>query len=186
MANKINKPVFNFQEIPDADKYWGWFLLMGILLILLGALAIGFAKWATEFTVILLGFLLTGAGVLQIVSGFYARKWTGFSVSFLLALFYIIAGVLCIFKPMQSALSISLLIAALLLVGGLFRIGSALRYRFDHWKWVVFNGFTAVLLGILILAEWPASAIWVIGLFVGVDLLLMGCYWVWLSLATRR
>lgn len=186
MPIKKNDVIVYFTEMPNAHKYWGWFLLIGLLLIALGALAIGYAKWATEFTVIFLGFLLAGAGILQIISGFYTRKWTGFSISLLLGLFYIIAGCVCIFKPIEGALGISLLIAALLLVGGGFRLGSALRFRFDNWGWVVFNGLIAMLLGILILAEWPASAIWVIGLFVGIDLLLMGCYWVWLSLAVRK
>ncbi len=186
MASKKPDMIVYFREIPEARKYWGWFLCIGILLILLGALAIGSAGWATEFTVMLLGFLLTGAGILQIISGFYTVKWTGFSLSLLLGLFYIVAGALCIFKPMQSALSITLLIAALLLVGGLFRLVSALRLRFDHWGWIVFNGLIAILLGILILAEWPASGMWVIGLFVGVDLLLVGWSWVLLSLAARE
>lgn len=175
-----------FYDLPSVHKYWGWFLAIGLLLIALGALAIGYAGWATEFTVILFGFLLAGAGILQIVSGFYTIKWTGFSLSLLLGLFYIVAGILCIFKPMQSASAISLLIAALLLVGGSFRLISALFHRFDHWGWVIFNGLISFFLGLLILAEWPTSGLWVIGLFVGIDLLLMGSYWVGLSLAARK
>lgn len=185
MAIKKIEVVAYFKEIPNIHKYWGWFLFIGILLIALGALAIGHANWATEFTVVFLGFLLTVAGVFQVLNGFYTFKWAGFSLSLLLGLFYIIAGAFCIFKPIQSASGISLLIAALLIVGGLFRTISALNYRFDKWGWVVFNGLVAVFLGFLILAEWPASAVWVIGLFVGIDLVLMGCYWVKLSLAAR-
>ncbi len=177
---------FQFDKIPDAKKYWGGFLAVGVLLIALGALAIGYANWATEVTIIFLGFLLVGGGFVQIVSGFSARKWTGFSISMLLGLLYLIAGGLCILKPEQSALSISFLVGALLLVGGGYRMMSALRFRFDHWGVVLFNGFVAILFGILILADWPESAIWVIGLFVGVDLVLMGGYWVWLSLLLRK
>ncbi len=186
MTNKKNELVTFFYEIPDMRKYGKWFLGLGIVLIILGMLAIGFAKWATEFSVILLGLLLAIGGIIQIVSSFYGKKWTGFSLSLLLGLFYIIAGGFCIFKPMDSALSISLLIAALLLVGGLFRLISALSYRFDNWGWVVFNGAISILLGLLILAEWPASAIWVIGLFIGIDLILIGGYWVRLSLAVKK
>ncbi len=186
MAGKKNELIVFFYELPNVHKHWGWFLGMGLLLMLLGALAIGYANWATEFTVILLGVLLTAAGILQLISGFYAAKWTGFSLSLLLGLFYVIAGALCIFKPMQSALTIGLLIAALLLVGGIFRVVSALSYRFDNWQWVLLNGLIAIFLGSLILAEWPASAIWVIGLFVGIDLLFMGWYWVRLSIAARK
>ena len=175
-----------FSQIPNGHHYWGLFLAIGILLIILGGVAIGFAHFATEVSVILLGFLLAGGGLLQISSGFYSKKWSGFSLSLGLGLFYMIAGMLCIFKPMESALSISLLMIALLLVGGLFRIISAIRYRFNHWKWMGFTGLISILLGIFILAEWPVSAIWVIALFVGIDLILMGCYWVRLSLLIKK
>lgn len=186
MASKKNEVIFNFYDLPNVHKYWGGFLAIGLLLIILGLLAIGYANWATEFTVILLGILLAGSGILQIINGIYTRRWTGFSLSLLLGLLYIVGGALCIFKPMLSAASISLLIAALLLVGGSFRLITGLSYRFDNWGWVVFNGLIAILLGILILAEWPASAIWVIGLFVGIDLLIMGFYWVRLALSARK
>jgi uncharacterized membrane protein HdeD (DUF308 family) len=176
----------NFRDISQGRRYWGWFMTVGILLILLGALAVGYAGWATEFTVIFLGFLLAGAGLLQIISSFYTKKWTGFSHSLLLALFYIIAGGLCIFKPLQSAEGITLLIAALLLIGGSFRLFSALRNRFDYWGLIVLSGLISIGLGILILFEWPSSSFWVIGLFVGVDLILIGWSWILISIAAKR
>lgn len=175
----------NFRDTPQAKKYRGWFLTIGILLIILGALAIGYAGWATEFTVIFLGFLLAGAGILQITSSYYTKQWTG-SHSLLLALFYIIAGILCIFKPLQSAEGITLLIAALLLIGGSFRLFNALRLRFDYWGLIVFSGLISIGLGILILMEWPSSSFWVIGLFVGVDLILIGWSWVLLAMAAKK
>lgn len=186
MPGQDKKEIVYFYKIPNVHKYWGWFLAIGILLIFLGMIAIGYANWATEFTVILLGFLLAGGGVLLIASSLYAKQWIGFSLSMFLGIVYLIGGALCIFKPMAGALSISLLIAALLLVGGAFRLISSLYHRLDNWGWVMFNGLISILLGILILAEWPASAVWVIGLFVGVDLLIMGWYWIWLSLLARK
>ena len=186
MDNRRYQEIVSLYQISNIRKYRGWFLAIGILLIILGGLSIAYANWATEISVILLGVLLAGAGILQIASAIYARAWTGFSVSLLLGLFYLIAGGLCIFKPMTSELSISLLIALLLLVGGTFRLISALIYRFENWGWVVFNGLAAIFLGSLILAEWPASAAWVIGIFVGIDLLIVGYYWVMLSLLAKN
>jgi len=186
MAQKKNDLGLYFIQMPGVKKYWGWFCAMGLLLIALGALAVGYAKWATEFTVIVLGVLLAGSGIVQIASGIYANKWTGYSVSLLLGLLYIVAGGMCIFKPMQSATGIGLLIAAVLLVGGAFRLVSALRYRFDHWPLVAFSGIISIGLGVLILAEWPQDALWVIGLFVGIDLILVGSYWVGLGLAAKK
>ena len=175
----------NLRGTPQGRKYWRWFLCLGVLLIILGALAVGYAGWATEFTVIFLGFLLAGGGILQIVSSYYSQKWTGFSHSLLLGIFYIIAGLLCIFKPLQSAEGITLLIAALLLIGGCFRLFSAFYHRFDYWGWAAFSGLISMGLGVLILMEWPSSSFWVIGLFVGVDLILTGWSWILLSIAAK-
>ena len=175
-----------FRDIPEAKKYWGWFFAVGVLLVILGALAIGFAAWATEFTVIFLGFLLLLSGALLVTSSYYSKRWNGFSLSLIMGLFYIIAGALCVFKPLQSAEGITLLIAALLLVVGSFRLFSSIRYQFEYWKWSAFSGAISILLGFLILAEWPASSFWVIGVFVGVDLLLAGWSWIILSLAARE
>ncbi len=186
MTRKIHEVFFNFRDVPNVKRFWKGFFAIGVLLIVLGVLAIGYARWATEFTVVLMGFLLAGAGLLQVVNGTYAIKWTGYSVSLLMGLLYVIVGALCIFKPVQSAEAISLLIASLLLVGGIFRMISALRYRFNNWGWILFNGLVSILLGALILAEWPESSFWVIGLFVGIDLIFMGAYWVALSLAIRK
>ena len=186
MADKNKDVVNDFSKVPKVRKYWGWFLALGILLVILGVLEIAFANWTTVFSVIFLGSLLVAAGILQIISGLYAMKWSGFSVSMLVGILYIIAGCLCIFRPVQSAVNITLLMAVLLLVGGFFRLISAARYRFDYWGWVIFHGLVAILLGIFLLATWPISGLWAIGLFVGIDILLIGCYWIWLSLAVKK
>lgn len=157
--------------------------MIGILLIILGALSIAYAGWATEFTVIFLGFLLTAAGVLQIISRSIIKKRTGFSDSVLLPIFYIIAGFFCMVKPVQSAEGITLIIAALLLIGGSVRLFTALQYRFNSWGLVGLNGVISIALGILILIEWPSSSFWVIGLFVGIDLILLG--WSWLLTSNK-
>lgn len=162
-------------------KNWKGLMVFGLSMMGLGFLAIGYAKWATEFTVILLGLFLIGAGIVQAVSGYYVSRWTAF-----LGLLYIVAGIFCIAKPLQSAISISLLIALMLLIGGVYRIITSLKLRFNNWGLVFFNGLMSILLGFLILAEWPADATWVIGLFVGIDLIFMGLYWIRLSLLARK
>src|SRR4051812_27257373 len=118
MVMKKSDVIVYFRDMPKNRKYWGRFFAMGVLMIVLGFLAIGYAGWATEFTVILLGFLLAVGGVLQVISSSFTKQWTGFSHSMLMGLFYTIAGLFCIFKPVQSAEGLTLLIAALLLIGG--------------------------------------------------------------------
>jgi uncharacterized membrane protein HdeD (DUF308 family) len=186
MVMKKSDVIVYFRDMPRNRKYWGRFFIVGLLMIVLGLFAIGYAGWATEFTVILFGFLLAIAGVLQVISSSFSKQWTGFSYSMLMGLFYIFAGLFCILKPVQSAEALTLLIAALLLIGGSFRFISALYHRFDYWGLVVFSGLISIGLGILILAEWPSSSFWVIGVFIGVDLLLAGWSWVLLSLTARK
>lgn len=186
MIMKKTDAIIYFRDMPKNRKYWGRFFIIGLLMIILGFFAIGYAGWATEFTVILLGFLLAVAGVLQVVSSSFSKQWTGFSHSILMGLFYTFAGIFCILKPVQGAEGLTLLIAALLLIGGSFRLVNALYHRFDYWGLVVFSGLISIGLGILIFAEWPSSSFWVIGVFIGVDLLLVGWSWVLLSLVARK
>jgi len=175
-----------FNEIPDAKKNWSWFFALGLLLVLLGVGVAGSAYYATIFSVFLLGIFLFSAGIVQFVQGFLARKWSGLFLSLLLGALYLITGFLCFTKPAAAAVSITLWIAALCMVAGLFRMISALLLRFDQWGWVFFNGAITFVLGMLIYADWPVSGLWVIGTFVGVDLILAGWTWILLALKARK
>jgi uncharacterized membrane protein HdeD (DUF308 family) len=174
-----------FGDIDNIKKKWGWFLTLGILLMILGIISITFSVFATEFSIIIFGCLLIGAGVAQIVQSFWARKWSGLFLSILLGILYLVVGFLCVAKPIASALSLTLLIAAFCFIAGLSRMIASAISRFEGWGWVFFNGLITFLLGIMIFAEWPLSGLWVIGLFVGIDMLLLGWLWVILSVATR-
>lgn len=176
---------YGFHEVGEIRRNWGGFLALGLFLILIGAAAIGFSTFATLFSVILLGGLLIASGVVQIVQSFWARRWSGLFFSLLLGILYLVTGVLCIARPASSALALTLLIAAFCFVGGLFKMINALILRFPYWGWVFFNGLVTFILGVLILSEWPVSGLWVIGLFVGIDILLLGWTWVVLALSAR-
>lgn len=174
-----------FREIESVKKNWGWFLLLGILLIVLGAAIMGSAFYATVFSVMLFGAFLFIGGIVQIVQGIMARKWRGLLLSLLLGVLYLVTGALCMGEPAAAAVGLTLWIAAFCVVVGLFRIIASLTYRFDHWGWVFFNGIVTLILGILIYSQWPLSGLWVIGLFIGIDLVLAGWSWVMLSLTAR-
>ncbi len=177
-------PIFN--DIATLRQNWGWFLFLGIVLVLLGCVAIGSAVAVTVFSVFLFGLILIGAGVVKFVQGVWAREWSGVFVSVLLAVLYVVVGGLCIARPAVSAVSLTFLIAAFCLVAGLFRMLASAIARFNHWGWVFFNGFVTFILGFLILSDWPVSGLWVIGLFIGIDLILSGWSWIILSLGARQ
>lgn len=175
----------HFRDIEAVQRNWGWFLVFGIALLALGCVAVSSAFYTTVFSVILLGMFLMAGGVIQIAQAFMANKWSGLFLSLLLGVLYIVTGGLCVAKPAIAAVSLTLWIAAFCFIAGLFRMSASVWMRFHHWGWVFFNGLVTFILGILIFAEWPLSGLWVIGLFIGIDLILTGWTWILLSLAAR-
>jgi uncharacterized membrane protein HdeD (DUF308 family) len=174
------------RQIDHVSRNWGWFLFLGIALVVLGFLAVGSAAYTTLITVFLIGALLIAGGAIQIIQAFSAHRWSGVFLSLLVGILYLVTGFLCLYRPEASALSLTLLIAAVCLIGGLFRMIASVLIRFQHWGWVFFNGLITFILGWLILSGWPVSGLWVIGLFIGIDLILAGWSWIVLSLAARR
>lgn len=174
------------REMVEVRKHWNWFLWLGIFLIILGSAAIIFSVFTTLFTIVILGTVLLIGGVAQVAHSFWTPNWSGFFISLLLGVLYLVIGFLTIANPALAAASLTLLIAAFFFVGGLFRMIASVAVRFDHWGWVFVNGLISFLLGYLIFAQWPISGLWVIGLFIGIDLLLIGWAWTILALSARK
>jgi len=177
---------YNLSEMREVCRHWGWFFAMGVALLILGALAIGSSVATTFATVIFLGGLLAVSGVVQTFQAFWARKWKGFFLYLLMGILSIVVGGLMILRPTESALSLTILLATFFMVSGLFKISFSLLINVEHWGWLLFNGIITLLLGILILAQWPVSALWVIGLFVGIDMVMSGWSIAMTALAARK
>jgi uncharacterized membrane protein HdeD (DUF308 family) len=166
-------------------RSWGWFLALGIIEIILGTVAVGASFFATLVTVVLFGWLLLFGGVLSTLHAFWRKHWKGFFLDLTMGVLYIVAGLMMVGNPAQAAVTLTLLIAMFLLVGGLFRIIAALSGHFEHWGWVMLNGLITAGLGILIWRQWPLSGLWVIGLFVGIEMIMYGWTLVMLSMVGR-
>ena len=164
----------------------GWFLAFGLLMMVLGIAAVSSAFYATIFSVFLFGLLLIGMGVAQLVQATLAHRWRGFFVSLLLGILYAVTGAMLVVKPATAAVTITFWIAAFCFVAGLFRMLSSLIMRFEKWGWVFFNGLVTFILGILIFSDWPVSGLWIIGLFIGIDMILSGWSWVLLSISPKN
>jgi len=178
--------ITHFDEIEESKTQWKKFFGLGIVMMILGLFAMSAAPFLTLFSVMLVGVLLLAGGVSQIVHSFLAKKWSGFFLSLLVGILYSVVGLISIAKPHISAAGITLLMGSLLLIGGLFRAINALVLRFRQWGWALFHGTVTLLLGLLILSEWPYSGLWIIGLFIGIDLFLTGWFCTTLSLAARK
>lgn len=173
-------------DLTALSKNWTWFLALGALLVALGAAVISSSYYATVFSVILLGGFLIAGGVIQILQAFLAKKWSGLFLSLLLGILYIVTGFLFMGRPTTTAIALTLWIAVFCFAVGLFKMISSLLIRFENWGWVFFNGLITFLLGAMIYNDWPISGLWVIGLFIGIDLILSGWSWIMLSLAAKK
>jgi uncharacterized membrane protein HdeD (DUF308 family) len=166
-------------------EIWAFLFGMGIALMLLGLVAIGSSVVATFATVLVFGVLMLAGAIFQVVTALWGRSWRGFFLHLLAGVLYLIAGLFMIENPLEAVLSLTFLIAACLLVGGILRIGLSLAERFEGWGWVLLNGVVSVMLGIGIWRQWPLDGLWVIGLFVGIEMLFSGLSWVMLGLSVR-
>jgi uncharacterized membrane protein HdeD (DUF308 family) len=99
--------------------------------------------------------------------------------------FSVIVGALFLRAPVGALLTLTLLLSCLLMVGGIFRIVAAFSYHFAAWGWALFSGIVDLTLGVMIWRQWPASALWVIGLFFGISLIFRGSNWIGLGLSLR-
>jgi uncharacterized membrane protein HdeD (DUF308 family) len=105
----------------------------------------------------------------------------------LLGALYVFAGFVCIQNPFQAATLLTLMLGIALIVGGLLRVFLAMQMKQGTpWGWVVVSGIISFLLGVMIVAKWPVSSAYALGIFLGVDLLFMGSSWVSVGLALRR
>jgi uncharacterized membrane protein HdeD (DUF308 family) len=172
-------------ELHSLRNNWGWLLAGGIALIVLGMLALGseFTPLAVTLT---FAILLLISGVVEIAAAFGARRWSGFFLHVLFGILYLVVGLLMIEHPGVALDALTLMLAASFLVGGLLRIVVALTHRFQNWAWVLLSGVVTFLLGLMIWRRWPNDSEWIIGVFVGIELIFTGWSWVALALAVRN
>ena len=171
----------DFDDIHALRKQWNWFLTLGIGMVLVGALAVGFAFFATVVSVIFFGLILLAAGVSQTITSFWSPRWGGVMLHLLFGILYTVVGFLMIDQPLISAEALTVLLAAFFIAGGTIRIVMSLQMRFRNWGWQLLNGVINLLLGVLIWTQLPTAALWIIGLFVGIDLIFNG--WAWTMFA---
>ena len=170
----------------ELRRSWGWYLALGIVLIVLGMIAIGSTFMMTIASVLFFGWLLIIGGVMEAIHAFWHKRWAGFFLDLLTGILYVIVGWMMVTNPKASALLLTLVIAMFLVFEGVLRIVTALTARYPHWGWVLFNGVISLALGVMIWRQWPYSGLWVIGLFVGIEMLLNGWSLVMLSSAGRH
>lgn len=177
----------NLSESYSANKYWGWLLGWGALFSLLGILSIGHSITATLISITFLGTMLLVAGIITMLNAviFWWGRWSKFSNHFMVGLLYLLIGVLFIRAPITVSASLVLLLAISYIFVGFLRIMSVLPFPLSGWNWDLFSGIITVLLGVLIMTGWPSSSLYIFGLFIGIDLFILGVTTIIMALNTR-
>lgn len=163
------------------------FLVFGIIMMVLGVLAIALPHGATIAIEVLIGWLLIFGGIAQFVHAVGSHGARGLALKIAWSILYFIVGAVLLAKPFQGAVSLTLLLAALFFFGGIFKAVASFQIRSTPgWGWLLFSGIAAMVLGIIIWAGWPGDASWVLGLIVGIDLIFGGFWMIMFANGLRR
>ncbi|MGA9755909.1 MAG: HdeD family acid-resistance protein [Desulfobaccales bacterium] len=171
----------------DLIHNWGWLLAQGILLVILGTIGLGMTIWLTLATVFIFGVLLLIGGGVQIFQTFKCRGWQSVLWHVIIAILYVLAGLSIMADPLVASTLFTLLIAGALVGIGVVRIIMAFQLRrVKNWGWPLIGGIAAIILGFMILARWPVSGFWVIGLFVAIEMIFSGWSYIIIALGARE
>ena len=177
------------QSAPGSSSrpHRGWSIAWGILLIIMGILALLMPEVAAMATVLTLAWLLIVAGIVEIVHSFQTRHRAGFGWKLAAGIITLILGLLILFFPIAGVATLALWIGAFIFAGGIVRVILAFRVKpAKGWGWVLFDGILAIIIGGLIAWGWPASSIAFIGLLTGFWLLFSGVWRITLDGRARR
>jgi len=176
-----------FERLDAVRRSRGWFIALGAALMILGVLAVAVPLVATLATTIFLGWILIVVGVVHGIHALQSRTWQGFPWAVLSAGVHIAAGALLLAFPIAGTLTLTLVLAGFFTVEGVLKAVRAVQHRgMENWGFLLFDGLVTLALGVLIWTQWPAAAVWVIGLLVGVHLLVGGMSMLLLAASARQ
>jgi uncharacterized membrane protein HdeD (DUF308 family) len=165
----------------------GWLVALGALTILAGLLSMGY-PWASGIGVtVFVGVAMAIAGVARTVAAFHAGSFGQGALALLGGILTFVAGVVLAARPGIGLASLTLMLGGTLLVDGIS--GAVLAFQVkpaQGWGWMLFSALMGLLLGVLLLREWPLSGLWAIGTLVGINLVFTGFSIVSIGSAARK
>lgn len=168
--------------------HWKLFLGQGVVMIILGALAVLAPIMATILVDIYVGWLFLISGIVGLVAIISTHHVHAFLWSLVTAALSVAVGILLILKPVEGAVSLTLVLTAFFIAEGVFQSAIAIASRHvmaGNWVWMLLSGLSDLVLAAIIIAGWPGTAVWALGLLVGVNLLMSGCAIIASALAGR-
>jgi uncharacterized membrane protein HdeD (DUF308 family) len=181
---------FSFEPTADHAHFrrkWGWIVALGVFLLVGGAIALFDVAMATLVTVFWVGAAMLVAGAMEIITAFQIRPWGRSLLWVLIGALTFFVGLLTIRDPLLAALSLTAIIGVVLIVAGFFRLILAYHIReIGPWGLVALSGLVSIVLGALIISQWPVSGIYTLGLFLAANLIVEGVSWVTVGFAARN
>ena len=166
---------------------WGWFVALGIGLLLTGFFALADVVVFTLISVIFIGAAFLVGGAFQVVHAFVTKGWKAFTMNLLCGLITIVGGFLIMSEPLEGSVVITLFLAASLVVGGLLRLIIAIRHReVAYWWLMAIGGLISAAFGVMIYAFLPWSGLTLLGTLVAIELIIQGMTWLQFGLGLRR
>ena len=169
--------------------HWGLYMFQGIVMVILGCLAVAYPAFSTVAVDIYVGWLFLIGGIIGLVAMFSARNVPGVLWALVTAALSLIAGVLLIWRPVEGAASLTIVLTAFFIAEGVFQIAASLSYRNvirDSWGWLLASGIADLVLAAVIIWGWPSSSAWTLGVLVGVSLITSGVALVFAAIAGRN
>lgn len=179
-------------EAPGDEAYQAarsrlvWVIVLGLFMVLAGVVVLGHVVLATVVSVIFLGWLAVLGGLAGIVASLFHFGKPGFWPALLGGALALVVGIAFLRRPGLGAAVLTLLLGTALLIGGVARIIGGIGERHEGRVWIILNGVITLLLGLLIVGGWPRSTLWVLGTFLGVDLIVEGVTFIALGSTLRR
>jgi uncharacterized membrane protein HdeD (DUF308 family) len=169
------------------QAHWKLFLFQGILMLVLGMLAVALPNISTLEIELLVGWLFIVGGFFRAATIFSKRHMPGFWWSLLSGVLAVLLGAILIARPLQGVITLTIVMTTIFVIEGVAAIFIALEYRryLHNWSWTLFSGLINLGLAYLIWQGWPSTATWVIGLYVGINMIFLGVPLIMTAIAAR-
>lgn len=184
--------------VPDLDEmrraaaaamhaHWRFFLIDGLVMIVLGAAAIVVPNIATLAITVFVGWLFLVGGIFRTLTALRRRRAPAFGWSLATGLLALLLGLILVARPLEGMVTLTLALATFFVIGGVgaILIALELRQHLRGWGWTLFSGIVDLVLAYLIWQGWPSSAAWAIGLLAGINMLFLGLSLVMTAIAAR-
>ncbi len=172
--------------VEKIEENWGWFLVLGIVLLIGGMILIAAPLASSIAVTLLIAAVLFVGGLVQIYQAFKARGTSGFLWSLVIGIIAVIGGIVIYANPLAGTFALTLVIAAVFIAQGVSQLLLAFKVRpREGWFWVAIAGAVSVVAGIMIWFDLPFSAAWALGLIAGISVMFNGWSYIALALAAR-